>query len=67
MAELELERLREELRVQKALNEQQQEVSSKACIDFVDKMENIMENELQCGICSELFVFVSTPYLIQIL
>lgn len=55
-----MEKVREELRVQKELNEQQQLASSKACVDIVGQMESIMENELQCGICSELMVFVST-------
>ena len=26
--------------------------------DFVARLENTLENELQCGICSELIVFV---------
>ncbi|XP_046447059.1 E3 ubiquitin-protein ligase rnf8-B-like isoform X2 [Daphnia pulex] len=56
----ELERVREELRVQKELNEQQQQASSKACGDIVGQMESIMENELQCGICSELMVFATS-------
>jgi len=63
LTEQELERVREELRVQKELNEQQQQASSKACVDIVGQMESIMENELQCGICSELMVFVSCFFL----
>ena len=59
LTEQELERVREELRVQKELNEQQQQASSRARFDIVGQMESIMENELQCGICSELMVFVS--------
>jgi hypothetical protein len=43
----ELERVREELRVQKELNEQLQE----AC--------DVMAKELECGICTQLMVFVS--------
>jgi hypothetical protein len=64
LTEQELERVREELRVQKELNEQQQQASSKACVDIVGQMESIMENELQCGICSELMVFVSILFLL---
>ncbi|EFX72095.1 hypothetical protein DAPPUDRAFT_326474 [Daphnia pulex] len=60
LTEQELERVREELRVQKELNEQQQQASSKACVDIVGHMESIMENELQCGICSELMVFATS-------
>jgi hypothetical protein len=59
LTEQELERVREELRVQKELNEQQQQASNRARVDIVGQMESIMENELQCGICSELMVFVS--------
>lgn len=56
----ELEKVREELRVQRELNEMQlKEASSQARTDIVGRIESIMENELQCGICSELMVFVS--------
>ena len=64
--EQELERLREELRVQKELNEKQ--ASNKSCVgnqDIVDKIEYLMENDLQCGICSELMVFVSWSVILK--
>uniref|UniRef100_A0A0P5L0Q4 E3 ubiquitin-protein ligase CHFR n=1 Tax=Daphnia magna TaxID=35525 RepID=A0A0P5L0Q4_9CRUS len=60
LTEQELEKVREELRIQKELNEIQQRASSKACVDIVGQMESIMENELQCGICSELMVFATS-------
>ncbi|KAI9565448.1 hypothetical protein GHT06_009240 [Daphnia sinensis] len=60
LTEQELEKVREELRIQKELNELHQQASSKACVDIVGKMESIMENELQCGICSELMVFATS-------
>lgn len=60
MTELELQKVREELRIQKEINQQQLEnASSQARMVIVDQMESIMENELQCGICSELMVLVS--------
>lgn len=55
----ELDKVREELRLHKELNEQQLlQASKQARTDLVGRMESIMENELQCGICSELMVFV---------
>jgi len=59
--ELELVEMREKLRAtvaEKELIEQQlKNASTKARSDFVGKLEDVVENELQCGICSELLVF----------
>lgn len=56
--------MREKLRAtvaEKELIEQQlKNASTKAHLDFVGKLEDVVENELQCGICSELLVFVSS-------
>ena len=49
-----IRKTKHELRVQKELNEQQQKASSKAW-----EACDVMAKELQCGICSELMVFVS--------
>jgi len=61
VAELELEEMREKLRATMAekelIKQQLENASTKARKDFVVKMEDVVENELQCGICSELLVF----------
>lgn len=58
----ELMRMREELRVSQAekeeIRKQMEDVVAKARNDAVIKLENVVENELQCGICSELYVKV---------
>jgi hypothetical protein len=33
--------------------------AAKARMDAVGKLEDVVENELQCSICSELFVMVN--------
>ena len=33
--------------------------AAKARMDAVGKLEDVVENELQCSICSELFVMVT--------
>lgn len=64
--EMELERIREELRTQMELKEQElKQVSRQAREDILGKLETVMENELNCGICSELMVFVSFFFLIS--
>ena len=70
VAELELEEMREKLRATMAekelIKQQLENASTKARKDFVVKMEDVVENELQCGICSELLVFVSKTTLLYL-
>jgi len=61
--EVELERMRRELETSVAEKEKIQKelemASNKARMDVVGAIEDIVEKELQCGICSELYVSVS--------
>ena len=58
--QLELERVRKELRTQMELKERElEQVSRQARQDILGKIESVLENELQCAICSELMVTVS--------
>lgn len=58
--EMELERVRRELRTQMELKERElEQVSRQARQDILGKIESVLENELQCAICSELMVSVS--------
>lgn len=58
--EVELERMRRELETSVAEKEKIQKelemASNKARMDVVGAIEDIVEKELQCGICSELYV-----------
>jgi len=54
-AEQELAQVREELRLAKEKIEQ---ASTIARNEILVKMESVMEKQLECGICSEMIVFV---------
>jgi hypothetical protein len=63
ITEVELERVRQELHASLVEKEKMQQLlestAAKARMDAVGKLEDIVENELQCSICSELFVMVN--------